>query len=303
MKNQSKVVEINNITKVINKKTIVDDVTLSLEKGEILGLLGPNGAGKTTIIRMLVGLIKIDRGSIQIMGKDITLEYEQAINNVGCIVEAPDVYKHLSGYRNLKIFANMYESVNEDWIEELIEIVGLKDKIHKKVSTYSLGMKQRLGLAVAMLNKPKVLILDEPTNGLDPQGVHDIRNYLKKISREFETTIIVSSHLLSEMELMCDRVAIIEKGRLITINTVGSLNKVPKYIFEFKDEIIAKKALEILKEQGTSSEIVNNSIIITLEKSDIPKINEILTSQGFQIYSINEIKETLEEFYLNSIGG
>ncbi|QQE78862.1 ABC transporter ATP-binding protein [Alicyclobacillus sp. SO9] len=213
-------VEIRDLTKKIGRKTIVDSLSFDIPKGEVFGLLGPNGAGKTTTIRMMVGLISITRGDVHIAGYDVRNNFKAAMSHVGAIVENPEMYKFLTGFQNLKHYANMSNGVTQDRIMEVVKQVGLEDRIHDKVKTYSLGMRQRLGLAQALLRSPDVIILDEPTNGLDPAGIRELRDYLRNLAANEGIAVIVSSHLLSEMELMCDRVAIIQSGKLIDVRSI-----------------------------------------------------------------------------------
>lgn len=182
--NQTPVVQLQHATKRIGSENIVNDLSFDIPSGEVFGFLGPNGAGKTTTIRMMVGLIKISQGDILIKGQSITKDFNKAIRHVGAIVENPDLYKYLTGYQNLMHYARMVPGVSKARINEMAEIVGLKDKIHDKVKTYSLGMRQRLGIAQALLHRPPLLILDEPTNGLDPSGIHELRNYLKRLAHD-----------------------------------------------------------------------------------------------------------------------
>ena len=214
------VVEIQNVSKLIKGKTIIDSLSFEVNSGEVFGFLGPNGAGKTTTIRMIVGLIGITSGDIKISGYSVKNHFEKAVSQVGAIVENPEMYKFLSGYENLVHFARMSKGIKKEKIDEAVQLVGLTDRIHDKVKTYSLGMRQRLGLAQSLLHDPKVLILDEPTNGLDPAGIREIRDHLRMLAREKDMAIIVSSHLLSEMEMMCDRIGIIQKGKLIDVQLV-----------------------------------------------------------------------------------
>lgn len=203
------IAQLQNVTKVIKGKKIIDSLSFEVNEGEVFGFLGPNGAGKTTTIRMIVGLMKITEGDVLISGKSIQKDFAEAINEVGAIVENPELYKFLSGYQNLKHFARMHKGITEERIKEVVELVGLTSRINDKVKTYSLGMRQRLGIAQCLLHKPKLLILDEPTNGLDPAGIREIRAYIRKLAAEEGMAVIVSSHLLSEMEMMCDRIAIL----------------------------------------------------------------------------------------------
>lgn len=225
-------IEIIGVSKEINKEKIIDNVSLNIKKGEIFGLLGPNGSGKTTLIKIIVGLIKTTEGNVFINGKSIKDEFEVAIRNVGALIETPALYTHLSGYNNLKVFLNMYDNVADINIDEIIKLVHLDNIINEKVKKYSVEMKQRLGIAIALLNNPSILILDEPSNGLNPQEKEELRNYLKKIASEKQTTVIVASSLFSELELMCDRIAIINKGRIInTYNIITETNSIGQDYF------------------------------------------------------------------------
>src|ERR1043165_3209968 len=201
------------LTKVIGKRTIVDNVSFELAAGEVFGFLGPNGAGKTTTIRMLVGLIKPTRGSVTICGHDIQRDFERAMRCIGCIVETPDLYRFMSGRENLEHFARMLGATNED-IDRVATQVAMAHRLDQRVGTYSLGMRERLGTAQALLGHPRVLILDEPANGLDPAGIREIRELLRDLAAN-GMSVFVSSHLLAEVQLMCDRVAIIHKGRVL----------------------------------------------------------------------------------------
>ncbi|GAA0736136.1 ABC transporter ATP-binding protein [Clostridium oceanicum] len=221
-------IKITNLTKKISNKTIIDDLSLDIYKGQVLGFLGPNGAGKTTTIRMIVGLISMSSGEVLIGGNSIKTDFKKAIKDVGAIVENPEFYKFLSGYKNLLHFAKMYDNVSKERIDEVIKMVNLQESIHEKVKGYSLGMRQRLGIALAMLHNPSVLILDEPTNGLDPEGIAEMRTYLKDLAHNENVAVLVSSHLLSEMQLMCDRVAIIKKGKLLAIKNSNEFDNLEK---------------------------------------------------------------------------
>lgn len=260
-------VEINSINKKIKDKVIINDISLKINKGEVFGLLGPNGAGKTTLIRMIVGLISITSGDILINEKSIRTNFKEAISNVGALVESPALYPHLSGYDNIKIFSRMCTSVSTNKIDEIINIINLKEAINEKVKNYSLGMKQRLGIAIALLNDPSVLILDEPTNGLDPQGILELRNYLKVLAYEKKISIIVSSHMLSEMNLLCDRFAIINKGNLASVTSKDYYSKFEeiKYLFETSN---SERVLELFKDRYTLN-LIENQVEVTLKKNQV----------------------------------
>ncbi|SFS71310.1 ABC transporter ATP-binding protein [Paenibacillus sp. BC26] len=217
-------VEVNNLTKQIRGKTIVHHISFHLNRGEVFGLLGPNGAGKTTTIRMMVGLIAMSDGDVRIGGSSIRSQFKEAIRHVGAIVENPELYKHLTGMQNLKQYARMGDGITQSRIEEVISLVGLASRIHDRVKTYSLGMRQRLGIAQALLHKPAVLILDEPTNGLDPAGIREMRGLVRKLAHEEGIAVMVSSHLLAEMEQLCDRFGVMMDGRLRTTFALADLS-------------------------------------------------------------------------------
>ena len=211
----SKVLEVSNLSKSFGKRKILDNINLTIYEGDIIGLIGPNGAGKTTLIKTILRLYYCDKGSVKICGYDTKKQLEQALSKVGSIIEKPDMYDQLTGRKNLKITELLNDLHDQKYVEEIIEFVGLKTRINDKVKKYSLGMKQRLAIANALIKKPKLLILDEPTNGLDPKGIRELRQMLKTISQEQNMSILISSHILSEVENICDRVVIIDQGRLV----------------------------------------------------------------------------------------
>ncbi len=210
-----KILEIKNLSKSFGNRKALDDVNLDIYEGEIVGLIGPNGAGKTTLIKTMLNFYHYEKGSIKIEAYDVKRNLEEALSQVGAVIENPDMYGHLSGRKNLEITELINDIKDKEYIEEMIEFVGLKDRINDKVRKYSLGMKQRLGLANALIKKPKLLILDEPTNGLDPHGIKNLREILKQISNERHMSILISSHILAEVENICDRIVIIDKGKII----------------------------------------------------------------------------------------
>ena len=213
--NQEVVLKLKNVNKTIKNQQIIKNISFDLYKGEVLGLLGPNGSGKTTTMRMIVGLMSLSSGEIYIKGNSIKENFKESIKHVGAMIETPAFYPFYSGYKNLMYFSRMLDGVTKERVLEVIDLLGLSNAIHKKFSTYSLGMKQRLGIAQALLHNPSILILDEPTNGLDPAGVREIRDYLKRIAEVEQTAILLSSHLLSEIELICDRSIIIQNGQFV----------------------------------------------------------------------------------------
>ncbi|WP_226085089.1 ABC transporter ATP-binding protein [Mesobacillus sp. S13] len=295
--------EVKELTKTIGKKTIVDDVSFQVERGEIFGLLGPNGAGKTTIIRMIVSLINRSGGTVLVNGHDLDDSFTAAMNELGAIVENPEFYKYLSGYKNLRHYARMALSeITEERINEVTKLVGLENAIHDKVRTYSLGMRQRLGVAQAILHKPSILILDEPTNGLDPQGIREFRDYLRLLAGQ-GTSVLVSSHLLSEMQLMCDRFAIIEKGKLIHISSMyehetSETIDVKTIEVELSNPALASKLLaeQMIDVKVTASK--DNRITLAARKEQIPTINKLFVQNDIDVYEILNVKATLEDRFL-----
>lgn len=291
------VVELKDLNKSIKGKHIINNVNLSLYPGQITGFLGPNGAGKTTTIRMMTGLMKPSSGDVIIDGQSITKNYEQAISKVGVIVENPEMYKFMSGYKNLVHFANMHPNITKERISEVIKQVGLEKRINEKVATYSLGMRQRLGLAQALLHRPKFLILDEPTNGLDPAGIRDLRQHLRQIAEQEQVSVLVSSHLLSEIELMCDRIAIIQNGVLTDIREMNQ-SETSYYSFELEGE--ADVALQQLELNFTKD---GNIYKVETERTTIPQIIQSLVAANITIYSVVKFHETLEDQFLAMTGG
>ncbi|TDO11563.1 ABC-2 type transport system ATP-binding protein [Bacillus subtilis] len=293
------VLELKNVTKNIRGRTIIDHLSFTIREGEVFGFLGPNGAGKTTTIRMMVGLMKLSQGDVFICGQSIKKDYAKAIKHIGAIVENPELYKFLSGYKNLQQYARMVKGVTKEKIDEVVELVGLTDRIHDKVKTYSLGMRQRLGLAQCLLHDPKVLILDEPTNGLDPAGIREIRDHLKKLTRERGMAVIVSSHLLSEMELMCDRIAILQKGKLIDIQNVKDeiTDEKDTYFFHVEQP---NEAASVLKEYDLVSK--TNGVEVKLSKDEVPAAIELLVMQQVRIYEVKVVTKSLEDRFLEMTG-
>ncbi|MED1204746.1 ABC transporter ATP-binding protein [Heyndrickxia acidicola] len=290
------VVELKNVTKVIKGKKIIDSLSFDIYEGEVFGFLGPNGAGKTTTIRMIVGLMNITEGDILICGNNVKSSFEKALGNVGAIVENPELYKFLTGYQNLMQYARMIKGITKEKIDEVVELVQLKERIHDKVRTYSLGMRQRLGLAQCLLHDPKVLILDEPTNGLDPAGIREIRDHLRFLTRERGMAVIVSSHLLSEMEMMCDRIAIIQSGKLVEVQNIREFvqdSKQKYYIeLEFQQETDFSFLTEfpfVKKESG---------IEVEMEKEKVPDLIRLIVQNGLNLYEVRAVSKTLEERFL-----
>lgn len=228
------VLECNNLWKKIGHKTIVNDLSLKLYEGDILGFIGANGAGKTTTIKLLLGLQSLNGGKVLINNFDLKSDFIKAISNVGAIVENPDLYMYMTGYENLMIPAILYD-IDKSRIDEVVKLVGLENKINDKVKKYSLGMRQRLGIAQAILHKPKVLILDEPMNGLDPFGIKELKDLLLALAEKEKIAILISSHILSELESICNRICIISNGKVIKDDKIDDIKKITdniNYILE-----------------------------------------------------------------------
>ena len=290
-------VRVKNVSKTIRGKQIIQAINFDLMPGQITGFIGPNGAGKTTTIRIMTGLMKPTSGEVEIGGISMQQNFSEAIRPVGVIVENPELYGYLSGYKNLLHFARMHDKVAKDELARIIEQVGLTDRIHEKVATYSLGMRQRLGLAQALLHKPKFLILDEPTNGLDPAGIRELRLLLRKLADEEHVAVLVSSHLLAEIELMCDHIIIIQRGEIIETRDIRATQQ-SRYRFE-----IASEALEILTSYNYTFKQLENFTIVDIERQHVPTLIAQLVEQGIAIYRVEPYHESLEDQFLQVTGG
>ncbi|MGG0177006.1 ABC transporter ATP-binding protein [Gottfriedia acidiceleris] len=300
----NKVLKLEGVTKSIKGKVLVDKVSFEVYEGEVFGFLGPNGAGKTTTIRMLVGLIKPTKGTIEIAGYPVKTHFKEAMRQIGCIVENPELYGYLTGWENLNQFARMLGIKDEKKISEVVNLVKLTDRIHEKVKTYSLGMKQRLGIAQALLGGPKLLILDEPTNGLDPAGIRELREFIHMLVKEQNISVFISSHLLSEIEMICDRVGIINKGKMVRVSTVKELVKEAAERVEWRVSPI-HKALDLLKKDSTIQDILVKDELILCRMSPL-KINEVIqqfVAVDVQVNGVKTMSETLEDLFMEMTGG
>jgi ABC-2 type transport system ATP-binding protein len=301
------VLEVNNVSKSLSKRPIVKNISLQVNEGEIFGFLGPNGAGKTTTIKMMVGLIKPNSGSVKIMGKDIQTHREEALKNVGAVVENPELYLYMSGLENLRQLARINKSITQKDIDEVVSLVGLTDRIKDKVKRYSLGMKQRLGLAQALLSQPKILILDEPTNGLDPSGIVEFRNLLKKLSKERNLAVFVSSHMLSEVQLLCDRVAFINNGEIKSVEAVNasaSNQQAPSQTVILstpEKERCAPILANLAYIHNTKLE--NELYVISIDRGLTPQLVFELSKNGIPVEEIYIKKQVLEDRYMEIVEG
>ena len=297
------VLEVLGLKKRIGLKTIVEDISFDMHEGEIIGLLGPNGSGKTTIMRMLVGLTKTTKGEVYCFEKPLGLGKVKMLKEVGAMIETPEFYNYMSGWSNLKQMARVCgKKVSRARMKELVEFVGLSKVIRKKVKTYSLGMRQRLGLAQALLNDPKILILDEPVNGLDPQGVQDFRNKLKEIAAT-GVSILISSHLLDEIEKVSDRVIVIEKGRIIADDKLDRLvaDETIKTLISTYD---VEKAEVLIRELGIRYELTKEGFIFeNISREDKARVITYLVTNNVELDSVRELTTSLEDRFLQITGG
>lgn len=298
------VLSVRNLKKVIKKKTLVEDVSFDIQQGEVFGFLGPNGAGKTTTIRMLVGLIAATEGSISIGGYDIKENFRGAMRQIGSIVENPELYTYLTGFENLKQFARMLGGISDERIMEIAKMVHLDERIHDKVKTYSLGMKQRLGIAQALLGSPKLLILDEPTNGLDPAGIRELREFVHTLVEEENMSVFISSHLLSEVQMICDRVAIINKGKVITVARVEELVKQASDRVEWVVTPL-DKAKALLEESGEVTELVveEGRLLCRMNQERVSFYNKQLVERAVDVHSVKQVVFTLEDLFMELTKG
>ena len=294
------ILKCENLKKQVKNKVIVENISFSMDKGDVVGFIGPNGAGKTTTIKLILGLIKLTEGKVYIDGYDIQKNFIKAMEKVGAIVETPDLYMYLSGYDNLKLTANNYKNITKERMNEVIKKVGLENRIKDKVSTYSLGMRQRLGIAEAIINSPELLILDEPTNGLDIEGTIEIRNLIKELSNE-GIAILISSHNLTEIDNICNRIIAIKNGKIITNDTIDNFKTFSNettYVLELDnldnlDQVILKYKYEVISK---------NKIRVYITKEEITNFMENLIKNRYQIYSMQEEKLTSEQAFIKKVG-
>ncbi|GAB6933891.1 ABC transporter ATP-binding protein [Calditerricola satsumensis] len=303
------VLAVRGLSKRIGRRTLVEGVTFDVYPGEVFGFLGPNGAGKTTTIRMLVGLIRPSSGSVTIAGFDVHRQPEEALRRIGCIVENPELYPFLSGRENLLHFARMIGGVPLARIEEVARIVGLERRLDDKVKTYSLGMRQRLGIAQALLARPELLILDEPTNGLDPSGIREMRELIRALAAE-GLAVFVSSHLLAEVQLMCDRVALIHRGRILRIGRVDELlaEDEGRVAWHVDNAEVARRVLAAVPQVRVLDEDEGPAngkpaVVCHMPFDRIPEANRQLAAAQVAVYGIVRKVPTLEEWFLRLTEG
>ncbi len=299
------VLEVKNLKKVIGRREIIKNLNFEVKEGEIYGFLGPNGAGKTTTIRMLVGLIKPTSGEVKICGEDLFKNKEKALKDVGAVVENPELYKYLSGRENLMQIARI-RNVKKEEVNELIKLVGLEHRINDKVKKYSLGMKQRLGLAAALIGNPRLLILDEPTNGLDPSGIIDFREIVKKAARERGMAVFISSHILSEVQQLCDTVAFINDGVIKAVeNMEDAVTGTEKESITLIINNDQNKVCEILSRQPfvITSTILDSRINVVIHSGTTSELIKTLVNEKISIEEVYKNREGLEQRYMELVEG
>ena len=299
------IIETKNLTKVYGEQTVVNSVNLHIEKGSIYGLLGRNGAGKTTIMKMILGLTDITNGEVSVFNQNIKGNEKKIYPRIGAIIETPGFYPNLTGTANLEIFALLRGTAFPDAVKNALEVVGLPHKDKKLFGNYSLGMKQRLGIANAILHDPEVLILDEPTNGLDPIGIAEVRNFIKDLSIKKGKTILISSHILSEITLLADTVGIIDKGVLLEESSMEELNKKNRKYIMLEVSDVSKTTIVLEKEFGITNYSVedNNHVKIYSHGLDMAKINKSLVMNGISVASSQTCNDSLEDYFKKITGG
>jgi ABC-type multidrug transport system ATPase subunit len=298
-----KIIEVKHLVKHYGKFKALEDVSFEVYKGDVLGFLGPNGAGKSTTIRAILSLIKPTSGEIKLFGKDPVNDHKYIFSRIGCIVEKPDFYLYLSAQKNLEIFARLTGvELKKNRITEIIDFVGLKGREKDKLKGFSNGMKQRLGIAQTLIHDPELIILDEPTTGLDPQGILDIRNLILQLKNEYNKTILLSSHLLSEIELIANRMVIINKGKTLVQGSVADLLNEQELIVSFTLDDI-EKARSLLATFGIEKQFITinqNNLLLQISNDKIPAVNKLFCDNAIKVFSI-ETKRKLEDYFLKLI--
>ncbi|MGZ8843961.1 MAG: ABC transporter ATP-binding protein [Pyrinomonadaceae bacterium] len=292
------VLQTDQLSKRYRRHLVVDRLSLSVERGDIFGFLGQNGAGKSTTIRMMLGLVRPTSGRVTVLGYDMARQPLRALKSVGAIIETPAFYENFSGRQNLRMFAAMSGGAEPQRIDEVLEIVGLRDRARDPVRIYSHGMRQRLGIAQSLLPDPELIILDEPTDGLDPQGLCEIRNLIRRLRDELGLTIMLSSHLLHEVEQICNRVAIIEGGRLLYQGPVNELVVNDNWIKLRVDRVA--EAFQLLSANPRLSLGLNgnDALYVKMAEEDIPLVNALLVQNGFRVTELSPQRESLEDVFL-----
>jgi ABC-type multidrug transport system ATPase subunit len=299
------IIKVTSLTKQFRNITAVDNLSFTVQEGDVYGFLGQNGAGKSTTIRMLLTLIAPTQGSMYLFGHDLRHYRIEILRQVGAVIEKPELYKYLSAYENLKLFAKLSGiKYSDKTLMNQLEMVGLAERAHDKVKTFSQGMKQRLGIAVALVHDPKLIILDEPTNGLDPQGIADIRNLILHLSHDLKKTVLVSSHLLSEIEQVATRLLIIDKGKKLVEGSAGELFDPAHTIVEL-DTLNNAACLQLLQESAWNKNLQQqraHTILLKLDRNELPHLHRWLVENEVALISLQP-RHTLEDFFLQVTSG
>lgn len=299
------ILEIKGLSKSIGKKQILKDINLEVKGGEVFGFLGPNGSGKTTTIKLMLGLLNYSCGQIRICGHDVKREFEKAVSNIGRIIENPEMYKYLTGKQNLMQYRRMQDGITDERFEEVIDMVHLRARINDKISKYSLGMRQRLGIAQAILHHPKLLVLDEPTNGLDPSGIKELRDIFKRLAHEEGCAVFVSSHMLAELELMCDRVCIINHGVVVgnmTMDEIKSAKEGGNRLSYRVNSSSPESAAIVAGDMGIENRISGGALEIITEKENVPAYIKALALADVAVEGVVPIQKSLEDAFMEMIG-
>jgi len=293
------IIEVDHLSKKFGDTYAVNDLSFTVNQGDIYGFLGQNGAGKSTTIRMLLTLVEPTAGSINLFGKKLSTHRSEILRQIGAVIEKPDLYKYLSAYDNLSIFAKMSDiKVTKKLLMDQLQMVGLRERAKDTVRTFSQGMKQRLGIAVALVHNPSLIILDEPTNGLDPQGIADMRNLILQLSREMGKTVLISSHILSEIELIANRMIIIHKGKKVVEGNVVELLDPAHTLIEIDTLNDAGAKQLLLQSKWAPFVQQNNALQLMMNKAEVPLLINDLVTMGVQMLSVNS-SHSLENYFLS----
>lgn len=296
-----KILDVQNLTKSYGDNLVLKGLNFEVYAGEIFGFIGPNGAGKSTLINIICGLTRPDSGQVFVCSHSITNDYKKASSNIGAVVENSSLFSYMTGYQNLQYFAGLAKNIKKYDIDKVVKTVGLDNVIHKKVKTYSFGMRQRLNLAQAILTRPRLLVLDEPTNGLDVNGIIEFRQLLKYLARKYNIAILISSHILSEIEQTCDTVAIFDRGAILELRTLSGQDKNDTKHIQITVDYPNYAAKILSLKFGINAEIVNNTIILPYMPDFVEKIIEALKNRDVKVLNMQVTSKSLEDFYLNTI--
>lgn len=296
------VIELNGVSKSFRDRVAVKEFNLQVEQGEVFGLLGRNGAGKSTTIKMMLGLIAPDKGDIRLMGRDLAQEHNRALERVGALVERPSFYEYLTGRKNLQVLARNFGSDLDRKSDELAERLGILNRLGDKVSTYSQGMRQKLGIVLSMLPDSRLVVLDEPTNGLDPQGIREVRQFIREFAEQGDVTVFLSSHLLSEVEQICTSLAVIDLGEVMVKGPISEMLKEENEV-ELQVGSVTR-AVEIIQSvcESSVSEFPDNRLRLNLKSISAAELNRRLVNAGIEVSELRPVKRTLEEYFLHLTG-